>query len=287
MGRCFLRCFQRSWNQLQNYLVSKEVVSEFQILLYVLGLYYGHQKSFLSVCQLVCLCWSVDNMHYYFSCWIKNYYRFGLFRYEAILKAYCSSSNLRLFPKDISPVMHRRLLIGLLLNAPVIRRRLLFWIVSSFSRLVVFALPSMIAPYSILDLISVLYTLWRILFWASHLLFASSLIILVVLEVFVFKNEKCLFQFRFLSKIIPRILMSLTMGIITLLSFISGLGAFFVLLEKTMHLDLIGENLKPFILLQSFMISTLRWTFSKMDLLFLPLQCKLISSANFNLLNHF
>jgi len=74
--------------------------------------------------------------------------------------------------------------------------------------------------------------------------------------------------------------MSLAMGIITLLSLISGLGAFFVFLEKTMHLDLIGENLKPFILLQSFIVSKLSWMFSKMDLLFLPLQCKFIPSEN-------
>lgn len=51
-------------------------------------------------------------------------------------------------------------------------------------------------------------------------------------------------------------------------------GCFFI------FLDLIGENLKPLILLQSFMISTLSWIFSRMDLLFLLLQCKLISSAN-------
>lgn len=61
--------------------------------------------------------------------------------------------------------------------------------------------------------------------------------------------------------------MSLTMGIIVLLSFISGLSTFLVFLEKIMHLDLTGENLKPFVLLQSFIISILRSMFSKMDLL--------------------
>lgn len=59
----------------------------------------------------------------------------------------------------------------------------------------------------------------------------------------------CLFQLRFLTKNIPRILIDLTVDIIALFSLSFGMGDFMIFFFLTMNLNLLDESSKPFILL--------------------------------------
>lgn len=85
----------------------------------------------------------------------------------------------------------------------------------------------------------------------------------------------CLYQFRYLSKIIQRMWISSTISqyLLLLIRFLY----FFFLRKKTIYFDFLGSELKPLSLLKLFMMSTLNSMFSKMVLLFLYLQCTYIN----------